>query len=242
VTPEMAHTDVAAYALGLLEEPDRRAFEAHLTGCALCNAELAELRGVAAALDGISLVESLPATPATDAAIVTDLVRRRADTARKGRRSHTVLSAAAGVALLAGGVGAGVVASPGDDDPPPRPAAAAPPQDSVQALLASGRRFSGTDPRSGVTGTVAMEPKGWGARIALRLSKVRGPLECELIAVNAAGQRRVVTGWSVPPKGYGEPGAPAPLTVQGGVGIRPADIARFEVRTRDGRHLLTLRA
>ncbi|SEF83549.1 Putative zinc-finger [Thermomonospora echinospora] len=44
------HTDVGAYALGLLEEDDRRAFEAHLAGCAACRAELAGLAGVADAL------------------------------------------------------------------------------------------------------------------------------------------------------------------------------------------------
>jgi anti-sigma factor RsiW len=37
------HTDVGAYALGLLEPEDRRAFEEHLAGCPACAAELAEL-------------------------------------------------------------------------------------------------------------------------------------------------------------------------------------------------------
>ncbi|MCO5998303.1 anti-sigma factor family protein [Actinoallomurus rhizosphaericola] len=37
------HTDVGAYALGLLEEDDRRAFEAHLAGCPACSAEVADL-------------------------------------------------------------------------------------------------------------------------------------------------------------------------------------------------------
>ncbi|MQY09386.1 anti-sigma factor family protein [Actinomadura macrotermitis] len=44
------HTDVAAYALGLLEEPDRRAFEGHLPACPACRHELADLRGLAAVL------------------------------------------------------------------------------------------------------------------------------------------------------------------------------------------------
>jgi anti-sigma factor RsiW len=47
------HTDVGAYALGLLEERDRRAFEAHLAGCAACRTELAGLSGVADALRDI---------------------------------------------------------------------------------------------------------------------------------------------------------------------------------------------
>ena len=40
------HTDVAAYALGLLEEPDRSAFAAHLEVCPRCVQELAQLAGM----------------------------------------------------------------------------------------------------------------------------------------------------------------------------------------------------
>lgn len=47
------HTDVGAYALGLLEEDDRRAFEAHLRGCGRCQAELAEMSGTAGALSAL---------------------------------------------------------------------------------------------------------------------------------------------------------------------------------------------
>ncbi len=42
--------DAAAYALGALEEPEARAFEEHLAGCAECRGELAALRPVVATL------------------------------------------------------------------------------------------------------------------------------------------------------------------------------------------------
>jgi len=240
------HTDVGAYALGLLEEPDRRAFQAHLATCARCHAELAELRGVAEALDGVPLLETLPQTPATDAAIVTDLVRRRAELARRQRRLRALLGAAAGIVLLAGGVGTGVALGGGPTAERPGsaqvPVAAAPPPaaDGAQALLAGERRKEATDSGSGVKAVVAWEPRQWGARVALRLGGVRGPLRCELLAVGSGGRAEVAVGWSVPPKGYGVPGSPEPLTVQGGVAMRPAEIERFEVRTDDGRTLLTV--
>jgi anti-sigma factor RsiW len=52
------HTDVGAYALGLLEEQDRRAFEGHLAGCPSCRAELAELSGMKDLLSGIGPVDA----------------------------------------------------------------------------------------------------------------------------------------------------------------------------------------
>lgn len=241
---EIEHTDVGAYVLGLLEEPDRHAFESHLATCVLCHEDLASLRDVASSLDGMPLIESLPHTPATDAAIVTDLVQRRAELARKNRRSRTLLSAAAGFVLILGGATVGATVF-GDDGTPakrPLPPAAAPPADGAQALLANGQRLTATDPKTGVSGVVAWEPKAWGSRIALQLTKVRGPLDCRLVAVTPSGDTRVVTGWAVPDKGYGVPGSPVALTVEGGVGLQPSDIDRFEVKTGDGRSLLTVPA
>ncbi|GAA2611105.1 hypothetical protein SMC26_43180 [Actinomadura fulvescens] len=237
MTAGIQHLDVGAYALGLLEEPDRHAFEGHLSVCVRCHEELAVLRGVAATLDGIAPIEdpvrAFPVEP--DPAVVSDLLRRRARKDGNRRLARTMLSAAAGVVLLAGAFGAGITMSSTEDEPPARP------DGGVEALLRSGHRVSANDAGTGVSGTVAMEPKLWGSRIGLRLSKVRGPLECELLAIDRRGRTHTVAGWSVPAKGYGQPESPAPLTVQGGTALKPAEITRFEVRTiGGGRTLLTV--
>ena len=99
------HTDVGAYALGLLEAADRQAFEEHLAGCPACAAELAELSGMKSLLSDLGPVDGhrrsrpRPTSP--------DLVRRRAESQRRHTRRQVLLGAAAGVALLAGGVGVG---------------------------------------------------------------------------------------------------------------------------------------
>ncbi|MFC6935776.1 anti-sigma factor family protein [Actinomadura yumaensis] len=80
MSADLLHVDVAAYALGLLEVPDRRAFEAHLPSCPPCHEELAVLRGVAATLGGMAPIDG-PAdapSPAPGPAVVSDLPRRRA--------------------------------------------------------------------------------------------------------------------------------------------------------------------
>ncbi|QXJ24639.1 zf-HC2 domain-containing protein [Actinomadura graeca] len=53
MSSQVEHTDVGAYALGLLEEADRRAFEAHLAECGSCSGELRQMAGMAEALSGI---------------------------------------------------------------------------------------------------------------------------------------------------------------------------------------------
>ncbi|NDU77791.1 hypothetical protein GWI34_35045 [Actinomadura sp. DSM 109109] len=238
--PDMPHVDVGAYALGLLEEPDRRAFEAHLATCFGCHEELGALSGLAQTLDGIGPiadpVEAMPAAP--DPAAVTDLMRHRIRRERRGRAARALAAVAAGVVLLGGALGAGYTM--GADRGP----AATAPDGGTAQLLREGSAVSATDAGTGVTGTVATQGKAWGSRVALRLSKVRGPLACELVAVDGRGEAHTVAGWAVPAKGYGLPGSPQPqLALQGGTALRPEQIDRFEVRTiGEGRTLLTVPA
>jgi anti-sigma factor RsiW len=43
MSPQPPHVEVAAYALGLLDQEDHEAFELHLLDCAECRAELQDL-------------------------------------------------------------------------------------------------------------------------------------------------------------------------------------------------------
>ena len=212
------HVDVGAYALGLLEDEDSTAFEAHLARCPSCHAELAEFTPMKALLTGLGPVE--------DRDGVADLLSRRAAASRRRVRWTVAVGAAACVAVLGGGLAAGFAIAP--NNPPPG-----------TAVLA-GQLHSATNPQTGVTGTVGLVTKTWGTYVSLDLADVRGPLECELIAVSKTGERRVVTGWVVGVPGDGVPGHPAHLLVQGGTAISAANLARFDVIVVNGKTLLSI--
>ncbi|XRQ13907.1 anti-sigma factor family protein [Actinomadura welshii] len=245
MSADMLHIDVGAYALGLLEEPDRRAFEAHLATCYPCHEELGELRGIARTLDGIGPIaepaDAMPVPP--EPAVVTDLMRHRVRRERRHRAARGLAAAAAGVVLLGGALGTGfTLGADREEAAPPAQPGAGTADTGTAALMRDGRAVSAADTGTGVTGTVAMLGKAWGSRVGLQLSKVRGPLQCELVAVDARGNAHTVAGWSVPAKGYGFADSEQPdLTVQGATALAPEEISRFEVRTiGEGRTLLTI--
>jgi len=82
--------------------------------------------------------------------------------------------------------------------------------------------------------------KAWGTQVTMDLSRVRGPLDCELVAVSASGEQRVVVGWLVPAAGYGVPGHQGHLIISGGTAIPRKDLSRLEVRVVRGKTLLTI--
>ncbi len=220
------HTDVGAYSLGLLEERDRAAFEEHLASCASCAAELAELSPMQALLRGVEPPGAGGDEPGEEN--VAQLIGRRVARERRRRRWQVAVGAAAAVVLIGGGVGAGIALAPQPGGTPP-PAVALP-----------GQLHSATDPGTGVAGTVGLLAKGWGTQVTLDLSKVHGPVECQLVAVSSTGERRVVMGWLVPAPGDGVPGHPAHLVIQGGTSIPRSELTRLDVNVVHGRTLLSI--
>jgi anti-sigma factor RsiW len=222
------HTDVGAYSMGLLEDPDRQEFEHHLAGCPSCAAELAELSPMGALLRGVEPVgvagQEASAAQGGEAPI-TQLLHRRAEQQRLLRRWQITLAAAAAVMLIGGGIGIGIARAPGRTAPP---------------LAIAGQLHSATDPGTGATGTVGLLSKAWGTQVTLDLSKVHGPVECQLVAVSRTGERRVVMSWLVPAPGDGVPGHPAHLVIQGGTSIPRSDLAHLDVDVVNGRTLVSI--
>lgn len=212
------HTDVGAYALGLLEAADRQAFEEHLAGCPGCAAELAELSGMKGLLTGIDPVEGPAAEPGEDE--VVDLVRRRAASQRRRVRWQAVVAAAAGVVLLAVGVGVGLATAPGSHAPTAQPL--------VVLSVHQGTTATGINSGTGVSGVAGLVTKPFGTQVTLNL-KMKGPLECQVVAVSKTGERTVIATWFVPPVNFGGALHPAPLHIQGWTTIKTGDLARIDV-------------
>ncbi|MFD7720156.1 zf-HC2 domain-containing protein [Streptomyces sp. NPDC059814] len=246
------HDAVGAYALGILDDAEATAFEAHLAGCARCGDRLDEFAGLepmlallAGSPSGVPGARAVPHVPAPPpprmlGELVDEVVAGRARRTRRGR----YLIAAAAV-LIIGGPLLAVTAGGGDrpvaraaDPRPAGPAGDAPFRDLTEKVRA-------TDPVTGVDATIGTGPKAWGTDTVLELKNVTGPRKCRLVAVSRTGEEEVVTSWSVPKWGYGiegstYPGAAYPLYVRGGAAMARSDIDHFEVRTFDGKRLVSV--
>ncbi|CAM5343955.1 membrane protein [Streptomyces badius] len=76
--------------------------------------------------------------------------------------------------------------------------------------------------------------RDWGTAVALEVARVPVVGACALVAVGRDGSEETVGGWSA---GGAEDG---PVEVSGGAALRPEGIDHFEVRTADGRRLVTV--
>ncbi|HEY8986650.1 MAG TPA: zf-HC2 domain-containing protein [Streptomyces sp.] len=246
------HETVGAYALGILDDAEATAFEAHLAGCEWCAQQLDELAGMEPMLAALAdlpgtgtpaIGESLSAKPSPR--LVEKLVDEVADRrAVKRRRSFFLVAAAA--ALIVGGP-LGVMAATGGSDGGAKTGvvASANPAKDVFGTLSD--KKTATDASTKVTGTVAYAKKAWGTEAVVELKNVTGPEKCSLIAVGKNGERETVSTWAVPNWGYGIPGATTeqarnPLYVMGGTSMTPDQIDHFEVATLSGKKLVQIDA
>jgi len=249
------HETVGAYALGILDDAEATAFEAHLATCEWCAQQLDELAGMEPMLAALAdlpgtgtpaLGESLSARPAPR--VVEKLVDEVAERRARKRRRNFYMVAAAG-ALIISGPFVAVAASGGSDEGgggsgTNRTLSANPAKDAFDK---STEKIMATDPATQVTATVAMEEKLWGTGTTLELKNVKGEQKCSLIAVGKNGERETITSWSVPGEGYGIPEAKSdkakqPLYVQGGAAFQPNEIDHFQVMTFDGELLVEIDA
>ncbi|MFJ9853509.1 anti-sigma factor family protein [Streptomyces sp. NPDC101150] len=237
------HTDVGAYALGVLDAADADRFERHLAGCDRCAAELEELLAISPLL--AEFKETAP-TPGTITAVpgpgVLDGLLDEVAAARRGRgRRRLYLVAAAAALIIAGPLATFALTGAGPKEQPAAPPLAS----AVRAQYAAGEKVTAVDPVTKVSAGVSMAAKPWGTQVVLQLAGVKGPLTCDLVAVGKDGSRQTVTTWAVPKAGYGIKGSAGkwnsePLFAAGGAALNRGDIDRFEIRTLNGDRLASV--
>ncbi|MFC3577903.1 anti-sigma factor family protein [Streptomyces yaanensis] len=244
------HETVGAYALGILDDAEATAFEAHLATCDWCAQQLDDLAGMEPMLAALADLPGNQGTPAIGESLSAKpsprLVERLVDEvserrAQKRRRGFYLVAAAA--ALIIGGP-LTVMAVNGGDSGTQDPMATGPAKAAFQLMT---DKHSATDPSTKVNAVVAMESKDWGTHAVLQLKNVKGPLKCSLVAVGKNGERETVTTWAVPNWGYGIANAKTdqaknPLYVHGGAAFTPNEIDHFEVVTFDGKKLVKVDA
>jgi hypothetical protein len=239
------HETVGAYALGILDDAEATAFEAHLAACEWCARQLDELTGmepVLAALAGLPGTGT-PATGDSPSAgpsprLVEKLIDEVDERRAHRRRRNFCLVAAAAAVIIGGPLAVYAVTAP---DGAGAPAVAASPAKTAFRTMSD--KVTATDPATHITATVALEKEDWGTNAVLQLKNAPGPQRCSLIAVGKNGERETLTSWSVPSWGYGTPNARteearSPLYVRGGAAFQPHEIDHFEVMTFDGEKLV----
>lgn len=210
------HRDVAAYALGVLDEADAFRFEDHLMECPSCAAHVTEFGPATRQLMLYRRATPRSVHPMSKPGprLLDRLLGEVAGRDRLRRRSLLYGLAASAVVAL-GAPGIALVAADGDT-----PA----------------RRVEATDQRSGVWAQVTAENEEWGTQVELKVKDGAGPRTCRLIAVGRDGSEQMVTSWTVARHDARE------STMMGAAAFHPDEIAHYEVRTTAGERLVVLAA
>jgi hypothetical protein len=236
------HFDVAAYALGVLDERDAARFEDHLMECPTCAIELESLLPVVDILADVD-ANALVATEQSrrDGLILKSMIvevkreRRRANS----RRLYSLAAAVVVFAMLS--IGALFAGAKWLAPAPVQPVAQRtdnptqldplPPDGGLGGPDLTGERYSGKDARTGVSLDYALEQKDMGTQVSFAVSNIKGPLVCQLVAVRTDGAKDVLTSWVVGEKGWGTAAQPQPLTLQAVTALPVDQIAHLVVQS-----------
>ncbi|WP_446219239.1 anti-sigma factor family protein [Micromonospora sp. IBHARD004] len=243
------HMDVAAYALGVLDQQDAERFEEHLATCWACAAELETMVPVVGMLAGIDgeTMTALEQTRTDPALLDRTLVAVRQH--RRRTRFRQLLATAAAVVVFGGlsGVGIAGFAGSGDDDriPQAEPTLTTPvtgppspePTNSGDGFggpdPVDGEQHDATDPGTGVKTTMFLNSKEYGTQVFVRLARLPGPRTCRLVIIRKNATSEVVSTWSVPGGGYGTNTNQVPLELTASTSAVRDDIAKIQVQSID---------
>ena len=168
-----ARLSLGAYVLGALTPAERDEVDEHLLGCPACAAELDGMTTLPLFLDlvpGDEVARMGSDELSPDPRLVDRVVEAALAERRGYRRRRWLTAVAAAVVLIAGSTTAGVLLSP-----------------SGSHHAGRSGDFQNTDAKTHAWAEVQVQPKQWGAALAVQLTGVRPGERCKLIAVGRDG-------------------------------------------------------
>lgn len=224
----------AAYVLGALSPTERREFETHLKGCAVCASSVGALAGLPGLMSRVSVEQVMAEAEPPPETLLPSLAR--AVRRERGRRRLAVGAAAAATACL---IAVGAVALAGPDSPA-GPSVASTPSTSATASTPSGTANLALSAvvQSPVTASARLVDMAWGTRIDLTCAYDATAYSPDdggayaLVVIDRSGAAQQVATWKALPD--------RELIIIGATSLARQDIATVEVRTLSGRAILRL--
>ena len=227
---------LGAYLLGALDPAERAALEAHLPGCAECQAELIamaplpgllrrtpfeELEETATAAQTLTAPERSPEpapapAPRPERAPGPDGAAGRRSAPRPRRR--VLVAAGLGLAGAAAAVGAWVYVGGA--------------QQATPTASAPATTVSAVDPRTHVTASAALTPENWGTQVQLKLGNLPQGITCHLVVHARDGRTETAGTWG---SGY-----TTATTVPASTSVGSSDIQSLAVVDGSGNVLVQL--
>ena len=234
MTCRFAHLD-GAYVLGSLAPAERLEFETHLPGCAECSRAVRDLAGLPGLLAQVDVADLEVPTP--DAPLPQTLLPALVREVRGEQRRRSVLTAAVAASIAAVVVSA--LAIGGAFDRSPADVAATP--TATRSTIAVGEPMVpvGSGP---VRAAIALTGVAWGTKLDLTCTyaaatrgggydgQEAGPYGL-FVRTRAGAVERVATWKALPGR---------TMRLSGATATGRTDITGVEVRTSDGRVVLTL--
>jgi hypothetical protein len=227
--PVHDRAQLGAYAIGALDPVEARQVHEHLTTCLDCQREVNELMMIRRALDQVPPEAFIDGPPENGDLLLRRTLRQVRVEVPPRRRVSAVFAVAAAVAVavaLGGGIllGRETVSNP--------PVAQQPP---TSTLPSNARLADATDPESGTTMNVALEPrKGW-VWVNVNVKGLAEGLNCEMYVVSKDGEDILAGGWLVSAEGSANG-----TDLEGTALIPPDQVAAIEIRTQDGQTMVSV--
>lgn len=224
--PAHDRAQLGAYAIGALDPGEARMVHQHLSGCPECQREVSELMMIRRALDQVPPEAFLDGPPQDGDLLLRRTLRRVATEAVPPPRRRMTGVYVAAAAVVAVALGGGIFLG---RETAPEPTVAQPKTVTVSPTPSNARLAESTDPKTGATMNVALEPKkGW---VWVHADATGLPVNtpCDLYVTSKDGKEVLAGSWLVSPEGAKS------SKLEGMALISPEDVASVEIRTASGK-------